>query len=182
MWFLASILRSSRFMAEMKAQNMWDSVTVLTASDFGRTLTNNGAGTDHAWAGHDFVLGGALKVGLSWVGWFGWAVWLIGLISWVRLIAHVCGASVCVSVCLLNVLSDNVLHSQIYSKKKTPVVRLLQGGQIHGTYPSDLSEAGELNLGRGRLIPSSPLEAVWNSVAKWFGIKVRVLLLFLFSF
>lgn len=119
MWFLASILRSSRFVAEMKAQNMWDSVTVLTASDFGRTLTNNGAGTDHAWAGHDFVLGGALKVGLSWVGWFGWAVWLIGLISWVRLIAHVCGASVCVCLFVECPLGQCAALPNLFKKKNS---------------------------------------------------------------
>jgi cullin-associated NEDD8-dissociated protein 1 len=37
------------FATEMKAQGLWDNVTVLTASDFARTLTSNGQGTDHAW-------------------------------------------------------------------------------------------------------------------------------------
>lgn len=36
-------------------------VTMFSASDFGRTLTGNGNGTDHAWAGNQFVLGGAVK-------------------------------------------------------------------------------------------------------------------------
>lgn len=36
-------------------------VTLFTASDFGRTLSSNGNGTDHAWAGHHFVVGGAVK-------------------------------------------------------------------------------------------------------------------------
>ena len=35
-----------------------DSVVLFTASDFGRTLTSNGAGSDHAWGGNHFVLGG----------------------------------------------------------------------------------------------------------------------------
>ena len=30
------------FEREMKAQGLWDSVAVLTVSDFGRTLTSNG--------------------------------------------------------------------------------------------------------------------------------------------
>ena len=30
------------FEKEMKAQGLWDSVSVLTISDFGRTLTSNG--------------------------------------------------------------------------------------------------------------------------------------------
>jgi uncharacterized protein (DUF1501 family) len=36
-------------------------VTLFTASDFGRTLTVNGDGTDHGWGGHHFVVGGAVK-------------------------------------------------------------------------------------------------------------------------
>ena len=40
-----------------------DSVTTFTASDFGRTLTNNGDGTDHGWGGHQFVFGGAVQGG-----------------------------------------------------------------------------------------------------------------------
>lgn len=40
-----------------------DSVTTFTASDFGRTLSINGDGTDHAWAGHHLVMGGAVNGG-----------------------------------------------------------------------------------------------------------------------
>ena len=36
-------------------------VTSFTASDFGRTLTSNGDGSDHGWGGHHFVVGGAVK-------------------------------------------------------------------------------------------------------------------------
>jgi len=35
-------------------------VTTFTASDFGRTLTVNGDGSDHGWGGHYMVMGGAL--------------------------------------------------------------------------------------------------------------------------
>lgn len=38
-------------------------VTLYTASDFARTLTSNGAGSDHAWGGNAFVLGGAVNGG-----------------------------------------------------------------------------------------------------------------------
>ncbi len=38
-------------------------VTTFTASDFGRTLTSNGDGTDHGWGSHHFVIGGAVKGG-----------------------------------------------------------------------------------------------------------------------
>ncbi len=37
-----------------------DSVTTFTQSDFGRTLTSNGDGTDHAWGGNQLVVGGAV--------------------------------------------------------------------------------------------------------------------------
>ena len=33
------------------------SVTTFTQSDFGRTLTSNGDGTDHGWGGVQFVVG-----------------------------------------------------------------------------------------------------------------------------
>ena len=36
-------------------------VTTFTASDFGRTLTSNGDGSDHAWGGVQLVVGGAVK-------------------------------------------------------------------------------------------------------------------------
>jgi uncharacterized protein (DUF1501 family) len=36
-------------------------VTAFTASDFGRTLTSNGDGSDHGWGGHHFIVGGAVK-------------------------------------------------------------------------------------------------------------------------
>ena len=36
-------------------------VTSFTASDFGRTLTSNGDGSDHGWGSHHVVMGGAVK-------------------------------------------------------------------------------------------------------------------------
>jgi uncharacterized protein (DUF1501 family) len=36
-------------------------VTTFTQSDFGRTLTSNGDGTDHGWGGHQLVVGGAVR-------------------------------------------------------------------------------------------------------------------------
>jgi uncharacterized protein (DUF1501 family) len=38
-------------------------VTAFTASDFGRTFTSNGDGTDHGWGAHHFVMGGAVRGG-----------------------------------------------------------------------------------------------------------------------
>ena len=39
------------FVAEMKAQGIWDNVVIMAMSDFGRKLVPNGRGTDHAWGG-----------------------------------------------------------------------------------------------------------------------------------
>ena len=35
------------FINDMKLQGIWEDVTIVSASEFGRTLTSNGAGTDH---------------------------------------------------------------------------------------------------------------------------------------
>ena len=40
-----------------------ENVTLYSASDFARTLTSNGAGSDHAWGGNAFVLGGSVRGG-----------------------------------------------------------------------------------------------------------------------
>lgn len=45
-------------LVEIGAEN---DVTLFTASDFGRTLTSNGAGSDHAWGGNHLVMGGAVQ-------------------------------------------------------------------------------------------------------------------------
>lgn len=36
-------------------------VTAFTASDFGRTLSSNGDGSDHGWGSHHLVVGGAVR-------------------------------------------------------------------------------------------------------------------------
>jgi len=45
----------------LQGTNMRNQVTLFTASDFGRTLTSNGDGTDHGWGAHHFIVGGAVK-------------------------------------------------------------------------------------------------------------------------
>jgi len=93
------------FKSEMDSQAIWNNVTIVSASEFSRTLTSNGLGTDHAWGGNHFILGGSVK-----------------------------------------------------------------GGIIHGQYPDDLTDQGTLNIGRGRLIPTTPWEGLWNAMAEWFGV------------
>ncbi len=41
--------------------DMRGNVTAFTASDFSRTYSTNGDGTDHAWGGHQLIWGGAVK-------------------------------------------------------------------------------------------------------------------------
>lgn len=95
------------FVQEMKLQGVWENVTIVQTSEFARTITSNGAGTDHAWGGHMFMVGGSLN-----------------------------------------------------------------GGRIHGTCPS-LALDSDLNVGggRGRYIPTTPWEGLWDGLAKWFGVK-----------
>ena len=38
-------------------------VTAFTASDFGRTFTSNGDGSDHGWGNHQIIVGGAVNGG-----------------------------------------------------------------------------------------------------------------------
>lgn len=45
---------------ELGVQN---EVTTFTSTEFGRSLTSNGDGSDHAWGNHLFVLGGAVDGG-----------------------------------------------------------------------------------------------------------------------
>ena len=94
------------FSAELKDQGVWDGVTVIVASEFGRTLDTNGQGTDHGWGGNYFVVGGGVK-----------------------------------------------------------------GAQMLGQYPNRLIEfESDANVGRGRMIPTTPWEAVWNAVSEWWDI------------
>jgi uncharacterized protein (DUF1501 family) len=93
------------FYDEMKAQDLWQRVGLVLTSDFSRTLTaNSGEGSDHAWGGNYFLMGGAVN-----------------------------------------------------------------GGRILGSYPKDITQAGPLNIGRGRLIPTLSWESIMNSIVQWMG-------------
>lgn len=46
-----------------------NNVTTFTSSDFGRSLTINGDGSDHGWGGHYLVMGGAVNGGKLYGNW-----------------------------------------------------------------------------------------------------------------
>ncbi len=56
---LASAMAS--FKSAMQEIGHWNNTVVFTASDFGRTVIDNGDGTDHGWGGHQFVAGGGVQ-------------------------------------------------------------------------------------------------------------------------
>ena len=87
---------------ELGVQN---EVTTFSASDFSRTLTSNGSGSDHAWGSNMILMGGSVD-----------------------------------------------------------------GGKIHGQYPFSLAPGNELDVGRGRLIPTTSVDEYYAELAMWFGI------------
>ncbi len=86
-----------------------DEVVLYSGSDFGRTLTSNSQGSDHAWGGNQFVLGGQVK-----------------------------------------------------------------GQRIYGTYP-DLYQDSILDVGRGRLIPTTSVDEFFAEMALWLGVQKSTL-------
>ena len=79
-------------------------VTTFTMTDFGRTMNNNGDGTDHGWGGHSWILGGDVV-----------------------------------------------------------------GRRIYGAMP-DYALGSALDVGRGRMIPTTPVEQIGSTMARWFGL------------
>jgi uncharacterized protein (DUF1501 family) len=49
------------FLRALDGVGMLNNATLFSASDFGRTLTSNGAGSDHGWGSHHFIAGGAVR-------------------------------------------------------------------------------------------------------------------------
>lgn len=54
-------LAMHKFQTAVDELGMTDEVTTFNLSDFGRSIGHNGDGTDHAWGGHYFVMGGAVN-------------------------------------------------------------------------------------------------------------------------
>ena len=92
------------FNAAMTELGVHDQVTTFTASDFGRTLTSNGNGTDHAWGGNQLIMGGAVN------------------------------------------------------------------GGLFGQYPQSLRD-DNLNIGRGRLLPTTSVDEFNAELAMWLGVQ-----------
>ena len=53
----------SEFHAALTELGVLNDVLTFTASDFARTLTSNGQGSDHAWGGNHIVMGGPVAGG-----------------------------------------------------------------------------------------------------------------------
>lgn len=51
------------FQRALELMGLSEQVLSFTGSDFGRTLTSNGNGSDHGWGGHCLVMGDAVKGG-----------------------------------------------------------------------------------------------------------------------
>lgn len=51
------------FDATASGLGLTNNITLMTGSDFGRSFTSNGDGTDHGWGSHHFVVGGAVAGG-----------------------------------------------------------------------------------------------------------------------
>ena len=52
-----------QFQFALEELGLSNQVTTFTISDFGRTLTSNGRGSDHGWGGNAMVMGGAVQGG-----------------------------------------------------------------------------------------------------------------------
>lgn len=94
----------AEFSAALTELGVSDCVTTFTISDFGRTLTSNGKGSDHGWGGHNLVMGAGVA-----------------------------------------------------------------GGTVYGDYP-DISPGNPLDVGRGRYIPTTSVDAFYADLALWFGV------------
>ena len=49
----------------------------------------------------------------------------------------------------------------------------VNGGRIHGEYPSDITDDGPNSIGRGRLLPTLSWESIYNPIAQWMGVETE---------
>ncbi len=121
-----------------------EAVTLFTMSDFGRTLDSNGEGCDHGYAGHHFVMGGAVNGGYIYgkdhnvtAAQAGSSVWLSTDTT----------AGAAPRVGLPPNRSDNTLTAP--------------GARANGLNHS---------LGRGEMLPTMSSDAYAATIARWFGV------------
>ena len=120
-----------------------DHVTLFTMSEFGRTLDSNGAGCDHGWGAHHFVVGGAVKGG------------------------KIYGQDHNVT----SVPAATPTYMSLDSTAGAVPRIGLPPSPYSGTDrigPNKLNHA----LSRGELLPTTSSDAVVATVAKWFGVPV----------
>jgi uncharacterized protein (DUF1501 family) len=46
----------------------------------------------------------------------------------------------------------------------------VRGKRILGQYPKTFAMGDELDLGRGRLLPTTPWDSIFNGIAQWMGV------------
>ena len=95
------------FWTAIQSMGLQNNVVLYTASDFGRTLTSNGSGSDHAWGGNHFIISG----------------------------------------------NGNI-----------------NGGEIYGKYPDLALDNSSTDLGRGRILPTTSVDAYMAELANWYGV------------
>ncbi len=128
-----------------------DRVTLLTMTDFGRTLDSNGAGSDHGWGSHHFVLGGAVQGG------------------------KIYGMNHNVSQAYIDSLTTT---SKVWVSPDTTCGAVPRVGIPPDRYNSSLTAPGAkcngLNhaLDRGELLATTSGDAVMATIAKWFGVPL----------
>ena len=93
------------FWTAIQSMGLQNNVVLYTASDFGRTLTSNGSGSDHAWGGNHFIISGSAN-----------------------------------------------------------------GGEIYGKYPDLALDNSSTDLGRGRILPTTSVDAYMAELANWYGV------------
>lgn len=50
----------------------------------------------------------------------------------------------------------------------------VRGGRMLGKYPDRLTDTdSDLSCGRGRMIPTTPWEFVWNGLAEWWDLPMK---------
>ena len=117
-----------------------DHVTLFTMSEFGRTLDSNGAGSDHGWATHQMVLGGAVNGG------------------------KIYGQDHNVSA----IPTSTPVYMQVDTTAgAVPRIGLPPSPYTGSTrIANQLNHA----LSRGELLPTTSSDAVVATIAKWFGV------------